>query len=46
MMRASLQVTGLVLVVAIVAFARTFAFEYFHGDAAPLQGLMRAVAGS
>lgn len=41
-----LAVTVFALVVAFVAFVRTFAFEYFHGDPAALQGLVRAVLGS
>jgi hypothetical protein len=42
-MRISLHMAGLVLAVAAVALVRTFGFEYFHGDPAPLHGLMRAV---
>jgi hypothetical protein len=41
-----LAVTVFTLVVAFVTFVRTFAFEYFHGDPAALQGLVRAILGS
>ncbi len=45
-MRAPLHMTGLVLMVAVVVFVRSFGFEYFHGDPAPLHGLARAISGS
>lgn len=35
-----------VLAVAAVAFVRTFAFEYFHGDPAPLHGLVQLILGN
>ena len=31
------------LVIALVAFARTFVFEYFHGDSAAIHGLVQAL---
>ena len=34
------------LVIAGVAFMRTFVFEYFHGDPAPLHGLVRMLLGN
>jgi hypothetical protein len=34
------------LVVVTVAFVRTFAFEYFHGNPAALRGLMQLILGN
>jgi len=44
--RTMLAVLAFVLVVAVVAFVRTFVFEYFHGDLAPLHGLVQAIPGT
>ena len=41
--RTMLAVLAFMLVVATVAFVRTFAFEYFHGDPAPLHGLAQVI---
>ena len=41
-----LAVLALALVVAAVAFIRTFAFEYFHGDPRALHGLAQAILGN
>ena len=38
-------ILAFVLVVGFVAFVRTFAFEYFHGDPAALQGLVQLMLG-
>jgi hypothetical protein len=34
------------LVVVAVAFVRTFAFEYFHGNPAALRGLVQLILGN
>ncbi|HEY4167525.1 MAG TPA: hypothetical protein VGM96_12150 [Reyranella sp.] len=44
--RTALAVAVFMLVVALVAFARTFVFEYFHGDPAAMHGLVRALLGN
>ena len=44
--RTTLVVLAFVLVVAVVAFVRTFAFEYFHGDPGPLHGLAQVILGN
>jgi hypothetical protein len=44
--RTALAVVAFVLVVAAVAFARTFVFEYFHGDPAMLHGLASLILGN
>ena len=47
--RAALTVLAILtfaLVVAVVAFVRTFAFEYFHGDPARLHGLVHVLLGN
>ncbi len=41
--RTALAVAVFGLVVATVAFARTFVFEYFHGDPAAMHGLVQAL---
>jgi hypothetical protein len=42
----ALAILAFALVVAVVAFVRTFAFEYFHGDPAALHGLVQAILGN
>ena len=42
----ALAVVAFALVVAGVAFVRTFVFEYFHGDPAALHGLVRMLLGN
>jgi hypothetical protein len=42
----ALAVLAFTLVVAVVAFVRTFAFEYFHGDPRALHGLVQAMLGN
>jgi hypothetical protein len=44
--RAVLAILILALAVAMVAFVRTFVFEYFHGDPAPLHGLVQLILGT
>ena len=44
--RTALAVVAFVLVVATVAFARTFVFEYFHGDPAMMHGLVQLILGN
>jgi len=44
--RTVLAILALALVVAVVAFARTFVFEYFHGDRAALHGLVQLIFGT
>ncbi len=41
----ALAILAFALVVAGVAFVRTFAFEYFHGDPAALHGLVQMIRG-
>jgi hypothetical protein len=42
----ALAIVAFVLIVATVAFARTFVFEYFHGDPAMLHSLVQLVLGN
>jgi len=42
----ALAILAFALVVAVVAFVRTFAFECFHGDPAALHGLVQAILGN
>lgn len=42
----ALVLGGLSLAVLFVAFVRTFAFEYFHGDPTAMQGLARFLLGN
>ncbi|WP_428668822.1 hypothetical protein [Reyranella sp.] len=42
----ALAVGGLGVAVLLVAFVRTFGFEYFHGDHAALAGLGRLLLGN
>jgi hypothetical protein len=42
----ALAILILALAVAAVAFVRTFVFEYFHGDPAPIHGLVRLLLGN
>jgi hypothetical protein len=42
----ALALGGLGVAVLLVAFVRTFGFEYFHGDHAALAGLVRLLLGS
>jgi hypothetical protein len=44
--RTALAVLAFGLVVAVVTFVRTFAFEYFHGAPASLHGLVQAILGN
>jgi hypothetical protein len=44
--RVTLAVLVFALVVAGVAFLRTFVFEYFHGDPAALHGLAQVLIGT
>ena len=41
-----LAILTFALVVAAVAFVRTFAFEYFHGNRAALHGLVQVLLGN
>jgi hypothetical protein len=41
-----LAVLTFAFVVTVVAFVRTFAFEYFHGDPMALRGFVQAILGS
>lgn len=41
-----LAILAFAFVVTIVAFVRTFAFEYFHGDPRALHGLVQAILGN
>jgi hypothetical protein len=42
----ALAVLAFALVVGVIAFVRTFAFEYFHGDPAALHGLVQIILGT
>ncbi len=42
----ALVIGGLGTAVLLVAFVRTFGFEYFHGDHAALAGLGRLLLGN
>ena len=42
----ALAAVAFVLVVATVAFARTFVFEYFHGDPAMMHGFVQLILGN
>lgn len=42
----ALALGSLALVVLFIAFARTFVFEYFHGDHVAMQGLARIILGN
>lgn len=42
----ALATLAFALVIAGVAFMRTFVFEYFHGDPAALHGLVRMLLGN
>jgi hypothetical protein len=41
-----LAIVALAPLAALVAFVRMFAFGYFHGDHAPMRGLLRILCGS
>jgi hypothetical protein len=43
---AALTLGGFGLAVLLVAFVRTFVFEYFHGDPTAMQGLARLILGN
>jgi hypothetical protein len=42
----ALAVLAFAPVVGVVAFVRTFAFEYFHGDPGTLRGLVQIILGN